>query len=407
MKILAIETSCDETAIAIIEATGSVKKPSFKVLSNIISSQVKIHEKFGGVVPNLAKREHQKNLVPVLKKSLAQAQLLKLKPTSKQSDLVEEGSQLLEIFSHEPDVAQELIKFLKKYQWPDFQAIAFTVGPGLAPALWVGVNLARALSVLFNLPLIPVNHLKGHIYANWLNQKPSFNPLPAMALLISGGHTQLISVDQDHKFKIVGETRDDAVGEAYDKVAKFLGLEYPGGPIIEKLAESGDPKFFDLPRPMIKHKNCDFSFSGLKTAVLYTLRDLGLKPPYSLKIKRDISASFQQAVVDVLVFKTIKAIKESQNLPRTALCKFPRAVLGKFNIKSLIVGGGAIANQKIRQGLLESIKKELPKVKVYFPSQEVVTDNALMIAMAGYFDLKNQTVNWQTVKALPNLRVDE
>ena len=394
MKILAIETSCDETAIAIIEATGSVKKPSFTVLSNIISSQVKVHEKFGGVVPNLAKREHQKNLVPVLKKSLEQAQLLKTQTVSQKSkkfELEERESQLLEIFSYEPDLAQELIKFLKKYQWPDFQAIAFTVGPGLAPALWVGVNLARALSVVFSLPLIPVNHLKGHIYANWLDQKSSFNPLPAMSLLISGGHTQLILTDVNHQFKIIGETLDDAVGEAYDKVAKFLGLKYPGGPIIEKLAAQGDPTFFNLPRPMIKQKNYDFSFSGLKTAVLYTLRDSGYQKPYPIKMQRNLASSFQQAVIDVLVFKTIKAIKSSP-----------------VQIKSLMMGGGVVANNKIKQELSKAMKKELPKVKVYFPSPEVITDNALMIALAGYFGyLNNETADWRQVKALPNLRIDE
>ncbi|MBI3458926.1 tRNA (adenosine(37)-N6)-threonylcarbamoyltransferase complex transferase subunit TsaD [Candidatus Azambacteria bacterium] len=297
---------------------------------------------------------------------------------------------LTSIFSHEPDLVQDLIKFLKKYRFPKFDCLAFTVGPGLAPALWVGVNFARALSVLFDLPLVPVNHLKGHIYGNWLNQKSSFNPFPAMALLISGGHTQLILVNKDHEFKIVGETRDDAVGEAYDKIAKFLGLPYPGGPIIEKLAEAGDSKFFDFPRPMIKQKNCDFSFSGLKTSVLYTLKNLPTTN-YQLPTKRNIAASFQQAVVDVLVFKTIKAVKQSD-----------------IKIKSLMVGGGVAANKKINQELLKAVKKELPKIKVYFAPKGVITDNALMIAMAGYFNyLKKKTIDWHEVKALPNLRIDE
>src|SRR3989338_4967712 len=235
MKILAIETSCDETAIAILEIIGG----KFEVRSNVVLSQIKIHKKFGGVVPNLAKREHRKNLPIVLKLALKEAWGTK----SSLGDLV-----------------------------PKLDAVAVTSGPGLEPALWEGINFAKDLAKKWRVPLVPVNHLEGHIYASWLRRiSPQF---PLIALIVSGGHTELVLMKKHLDYKILGETRDDATGEAFDKVARMLKLGYPGGPLISKLAErlktSGKGLF---PRPMINSSDFDFSFSGLKTAVLYYLRD--------------------------------------------------------------------------------------------------------------------------------------
>jgi N6-L-threonylcarbamoyladenine synthase len=240
MNILAIDTSCDDTCISILE----VKNGRFNLKSNIVSSQIKIHQKYGGVYPALAKREHQKNLMPVLKQALKKAKLLKV----------------------------------SKNQKPDINAIAVTIGPGLDPCLWMGVNFAKALSYFWQVPIIPVNHIEGHILANFLtktdnNFQKSF---PAICLIVSGGHTQLILMKGIGNYKIIGETRDDAAGECFDKTARILGLSYPGGPAIaseaERISTVQCKLQIKLPRPMINSKDYDFSFSGLKTAVLYDFK---------------------------------------------------------------------------------------------------------------------------------------
>ena len=379
MKILAIETSCDDTGISVLEASGALKKsPSFNVLSNIVASQIKVHQKYGGVYPAMAKREHQKNLVPVLFKSLKEAKLLSLKTKSK-NNLISNTQHLRPILDREPELLKKLIPFLKKYEKPDIDIIAVTNGPGLEPCLWVGVNFAKCLSLCWNIPIVPVNHIESHILVNTLK-----NPLikfPAIALVVSGGHTQIILVNGIGKYKILGETRDDAAGECFDKCAKILGLGYPGGPIISKLAENVKT-FRTLPRPMIGNKDYDFSFSGLKTAVLYADRKITSK---TAKYKKEMSAEIQQAIIDVLIKKTIKAVKD-------------------FNAKSLILGGGVSANKELRKQFKDKLEKESLRINFLVPEANLSTDNALMIAVTGFYHQKG-TKDWQKISADGNLRI--
>ena len=325
MKILSIETSCDETSIAIVEFKGAKTNPAIEVKSHIITSQEKLHAKFGGVVPNLAKREHQLNLPPILLQSLKEAKLYNVKlkncgprmtPWShRRGQVLREKSELQlkiqnleKILEREP----ELLKIFKKYilpiNPPKIDAIAVTRGPGLEPALWVGINFAKALGYLWKKPVIPVNHMEGHIFSALIEPKKSKFEVrgtkhriinlkyPAIALLVSGGHTELVYFKKLGKYKIIGETLDAAAGESFDKVARLLGLGYPGGPIISRLADKrSDEKIkIVLPRPMIHSKNFDFSFSGLKTAVLYKLEEL--KKNYPLKeIRSAVAREFENA----------------------------------------------------------------------------------------------------------------
>ena len=403
MIILAIETSCDETAVAIVE----FKKNKVRVLSNVISSQVKAHSKFGGVMPSLAARMHLKNMVPVLKKAMREA----------------------EIFS-EGDIPECRLRKKSKIDY-----IAVTKGPGLIPALTIGVSAAKALAYSLDKPLVGVNHLEGHIYANWLKMNLEFGiwnlgnkkqnkysgfqnskfkiqnsvlwkpKFPILCLIVSGGHTQLVLMKKDLDYKIIGETRDDAVGEAFDKVARLLGLSYPGGPLIEKIAKKGDKNKFKFPRPMMYNKDYDFSFSGLKTAVLYEVEygiwnmEYGIKKKYSnskfqilnSKYKQDIAASFQEAVVDVLVFKTIKAAK-------------------KYKVRNIILGGGVSANRKLRERLENAVNKEIlrpRRTSLGLANSSLSTDNALMIAVAGYYNIVNNKniKTWKNVEADANLKL--
>jgi N6-L-threonylcarbamoyladenine synthase len=323
MKILAIETSCDETAIALIEAKGGLKKPQFKVLENIVSSQIAVHRPFGGVVPNLAKREHQLNL---------------------------------------PKIWEQLRK--KKIK---FDLIAVTVGPGLEPALWAGIEFAKKLAKETGKALVGANHMEGHLFSNWLplirkrstkhEARSTKIEFPAVALVVSGGHTVLLKMDSLTQWKKLGETRDDAAGEAFDKVARLLELPYPGGPEVERLAKQGNPEAVNFPRPMLREKNYEFSFSGLKTSVLYFHRD---NPKF---FKEDICASFQQAVIDVLVGKTLRAAEE-------------------FDARSVLLSGGVAANKTLRSALeLGTMDYGL---SFYVPDFQYNTDNAVMIAAAAY-----------------------
>ena len=383
MRILAIETSCDDTCIAIVEASprrGS-KIPHFRVLANVISSQTEIHKKYGGVVPSLAKRAHQENLVTVLEKALGEAGM-KLSPSAKsytkgQSKIKNAGK----ILEREPDLLEQFIKTVIQIPKPKIDLIAVTHGPGLEPALWAGINFARALSYWWSIPLLGVDHMEGHVAANFLHTGNV--EFPAIVLAVSGGHTQLILVKDILKYKLIGETVDDAAGEGFDKVARMLGLSFPGGPEIAKSAKGGDPKAFDFPRPMLHSKDYNFSFSGLKTAVLYTIRDLTV----TSKIKKDIAASFQQAAVDVLIAKTIRAAKE-------------------YKVKTIMLAGGVAANEELRKQFGEVIKKELPDTLYKIPHTSLATDNAAMIAAAAYFRRNKATLTrWKTLKANGNLKI--
>jgi N6-L-threonylcarbamoyladenine synthase len=391
MIILGIETSCDDTALSLLEVSGTTKNPEFKVLGEANQSQIHIHKKYGGVFPVLAKREHAKNLIPLFKKLLTDTKLTKLSKAKIPSEL--KASELPRILEKELELLKQFQRFIPKIQKPPIDAIAVTVGPGLEPALWVGINFARALSYIWNIPLVPTNHIEGHILS--ILESNSKIKYPALALVISGGHTELVYAKKHGCYKIVGETRDDAVGEAFDKVARMLGLPYPGGPEISRLAEKsrGLPRSqnptreIKLPRPMINSKDLDFSFSGLKTAVLYLLRTIKKLTP---KIKQEIAREFEDSVVDVLVSKTEKA-------------------LVKYPVKTLILGGGVIANKEIRKNFTKLAEK-YPEISLHFPTQNLSTDNAVMIAIAGFYAFKKNKKarkNSGNIIARGNLRLTE
>ena len=342
MIIFSIETSCDDTSVAIIKTKGK-KTPSFEILANIVSSQVKKHTKFGGVVPNLAARLHLENINYCIESALKQA---KIKPN--QIDL-----------------------------------IAVTHGPGLIPALLIGTTVAKTLSFLWNKPIVGINHIEGHIYSNFIQIKEK-NPFPILNLIVSGGHTSLILMKGHLKYKVIGETRDDAIGESFDKVARMLKLGYPGGPIIEKLAKNYKGELIDLPRPMKYTKDFDFSFSGLKTAVLYKVKE---KKKIDNNFKKQLSASFQEAAFDVVIYKTLKAAK-------------------KFNVKTITLGGGVSANKSLVSEFKLAIKKEDLNLQFLSPSIGLSTDNAVMIALAGFFRYKQKGVSsWQKIEAKSNLKI--
>jgi len=392
MRILAIETSCDETAIAMADFSGTKKNQKINVLANVVSSQIKLHAKFGGVVPNLAKREHQKNLPPVLIKALREAEDFSIRqPADKSQNQKIKIKKTEEILAREPELLEKFKKLVLPLHAPDIDAIAVTIGPGLAPALWVGINFSKALAFIWNKPLLAVNHMEGHIYSAFLEEKLNKFRLktavfPALALLVSGGHTELVLMRGHDKYKIIGETLDDAAGEAFDKVARILGLEYPGGPAISVLAERksgirGPKSKIKLPRPMLSSKDFNFSFSGLKTAVLYMTRDL---PKNNLKkLAPAVAREFQEAVVEVLVTKTLAAAK-------------------KHKVKSVLLGGGVSANKKLRENLARTIKKELPDVAYRVSPVAISGDNALMIALAAFFSGKKKKV-FRKIQAEANL----
>lgn len=365
MKILAIETSCDETAIAIVEASGDEHGARFSVLGDALLSQVEIHKPYGGVFPQLAKREHAKNLVPLFEAALEEAELLHEDVQSIPTDTHDAIATLLE---REPGLSEAFLEFAKDCEPPEIDVIAVTAGPGLEPALWVGINFAKALSILWNKPLIAVNHMEGHVLAGLAERDGDTisieDPtLPILALLISGGHTELVLMKEWLSYELIGQTRDDAVGEAFDKVARMLDLPYPGGPEISKLAEkaraAGIENPYSLPRPMINSNTCDFSFAGLKTAVLYLLKDK------SIENKEQLAQEFEDAVAEVLWKKTARALETT-------------------DAKTLVIGGGVSANEHIRRVFTEKISA-YSDVSLRVPSASLTTDNAVMIALAGYF----------------------
>jgi len=352
MIILAIDTSCDDTCVSILKLVNG----RFKILSNVVSSQVKLHAKYGGVYPSLAKREHKKNLPLVLEKAI------------------------------------------KKAKNPKINLIAVTVGPGLEPCLWVGVNFTKELAKKENLPIVPVNHIEAHILANWLQPigsqskfltSKSQNVFPAICLVVSGGHTQLILMKDIGKYRVLGETRDDAAGECFDKIARILGLGYPGGPAIETYASKLDrgPASISLPRPMMHQKNYDFSFSGLKTAVLYKVKSMKPKEVRKKEFIRAMAAEVQQAIIDVLIHKTVTAAKG-------------------YKAKSIILGGGVVANQQLRKQFKLKIQRELPRAKFFVPDSKFSTDNAAMIAVTGYYQwLREGSAKIKSIEAKANLRL--
>lgn len=308
--ILGIETSCDETAAAVV---GSGRE----VLSNVVSSQIDIHARYGGVVPEIASRAHVEMITPVIAQSMVEAGV-------------------------EP---------------ADLAAIACTVGPGLVGSLLIGVSAAKSLALVWDKPFVAVNHLEAHLYASFL-EEPDLE-LPVVVLLVSGGHTMLVLMEGHGKYRLLGQTLDDAAGEAYDKVARHLGLGYPGGPIIDKMAMDGDPEAIKFPRAMVKD-GYDFSFSGLKTSVVNYVR----KNPDSNDV--DVAASFQEAVVDVLLTKARRAVHE-------------------FGAKGLCLAGGVAANSSLRERTLDLAIED--GIQTFIPSRSMCTDNAAMVAAAGWWRL--------------------
>lgn len=324
--ILGIESSCDETSVAVV-------KNGREVLSNVINTQISIHELYGGVVPEIASRNHVENISPVMKEALKEANI----------------------------------------EIDDVDGIACTYGPGLVGALLVGVSYAKALSYAANKPLIGVNHIQGHIAANYITYK-ELKP-PFLTLLISGGNTQLVLVKDYTEFEILGKTRDDAVGEAFDKIARVIGLGYPGGPKMDKLAQEGTP---NIVLPKVHIDGLDFSFSGLKTAII----NLHHKTPDINKA--DLAASFEKDVAEILLENTKKAVKET-------------------NINKIALAGGVSANSYIRKAFKELEEKE--DIKVYYPELKLCTDNAAMIASAGYYNFLKGNFSDLKLNAVPNLKL--
>ena len=402
MNILAIETSCDETAISLVNIKKEGKKAKFKILGNEISSQIALHTQYGGVFPMMAKREHGKNIIHVLEKVLKEAKFYTINNKVKINQKLED--KIHKILDRENEIQDRWMEIMPLIKKPKIDAIAVTTGPGLEPALWVGISFAKALSIYWGIPIVPVNHMEGHVFSIFPNKGKNFTVdvkremFPMLSLLVSGGHTELVLVKDWMKYKKIGQTRDDAAGEAFDKVARMINLPYPGGPEVSSLAKkarenkliiNNEELIIKLPRPMIHTKDYDFSFSGLKTAVLYLIRDLKTQNPNildNINIKQNIAREFEDAVVETLVYKTIKAIKE-------------------YKIKTLIVGGGVSANTYLQEIMLKKIKENKTKVKVHFPSKTLTGDNALMIAIVGYFQVKNKKFakNINSVKAQGNL----
>ena len=349
MYILGIETSCDETAASVIRANRSSDK--LRVLSNVISSQISIHKKYGGVVPEIAAREHVLNILPVISEAL---EVAKIKPAQ-------------------------------------LEAIGVTKGPGLVTSLLTGLETARSLAYAWHKPLIEVNHIAGHIYANFINNKGSKISFPAIILTVSGGHTTLLHMDEKEKIKIIGDTRDDAAGEAFDKAAKMMEIGYPGGPQIsiraakhkDYLLKKTKKSHITLPRPMLNSPDYDFSFSGLKTALLYQLKN---DKTWKRKIN-EYCYEFQQAVLDVLIAKAVRAAT-------------------RFDAKTLMLTGGVSANSELREQMAAAVSKNLKNTDFLVPNREYTTDNAAMIATAAFYLLKKgKIVNYKDIRVDAGLQL--
>lgn len=329
----AIETSCDETSCAVL-------KGGRKVLSNIISSQIEIHRKFGGVVPEVASRKHIESINLIIQQALDEA----------------------------------------KITFDDIDLIGVTRGPGLVGALLVGISSAKAIAYALNKPIIGVNHIEGHVCANFIDHK-DLEP-PFTSLIVSGGHTYLAQAKGYTEYELVGRTRDDAAGEAFDKVARSLGLSYPGGPLIDKLSKEGNPNAIDFPRVYLEPNSYDFSFSGLKTAVLNYLNQAKQKGQEI--VVKDVAASFQQAVIEVLVEKAIRLAKERRS-------------------SKIVMAGGVAANEGLRNMMEQRGKEE--NIKILYPSRVLCTDNAAMIGSAAYFNYIKGQVSDYHLNVVPNLEL--
>lgn len=333
MITLGIETSCDETSVAVI-------KDGREVLSNIISSQIDIHKKFGGVVPEIASRKHIESINNIIQEALDEANI----------------------------------------GFGDIDLIGVTRGPGLVGALLVGLSTAKALAYGLDIPLVGVNHIEGHVCANYIEHK-DLEP-PFTSLIVSGGHSYLIQVNSYTDYELVGRTRDDAAGEAFDKVGRSLGLPYPGGPVIDKLSKTGNKKAIAFPRVFLEDKSYDFSFSGLKTSVLNYLNQAKQKDEEI--VVEDVAASFQQAVLDVLVDKSFRLAKERGS-------------------KKIVLAGGVAANDGLRSMMKE--RGKLENIEIYFPSKILCTDNAAMIGSAAYFNYLEGNVSDLDLNVVPNLDI--
>ncbi len=372
MTILGIETSCDETALALIETRMTDGFLECRIIQSLIHSQAELHSAYGGVYPSLAKREHSRNLIPLLGKILCDYDNIGIIADNTLRDKIDAFRR--EFAPQNPELFQSVSRadFLKNI--PRIDAIAVTEGPGLEPALWVGITFARMLGDFWQIPIIPINHMEGHIvgsllesdapYGTW--QKIKYLPLPSIAFLLSGGHTELVRIDSIGKYEIIGQTRDDAVGEAFDKVARLLGLPYPGGPHISMLAnkakEANIHLPLKLPRPMINSGDLSFSFSGLKTAVLYAVKKARESGQFNEEYKMSLALEFEQAIAEVLDSKLRTAIK-------------------KIGSRAIIIGGGVSANHLLRQTFEKTANGF--GIPIFMPSRHVSGDNALMIALAG------------------------
>jgi tRNA A37 threonylcarbamoyltransferase TsaD len=474
MKILAIETSCDETGISLLwraEASAEAAQP-IVLLGNALASQIALHAQYGGVFPAMAKRAHAEKIVPLIKECLGQAGMLEEPPSGGAVGTAAHDT-IIAICTHEAELVEQLETFFNTYEKPDIDYIAVTVGPGLEPALWVGINTAKVLSTVWNIPVIPVNHMEGHVVTAAViehSTNPSFpetpqqshfsesgpsdrtglsgqkngtaapspaaerqpNPqehlhgsdgrpvvarknqedvpadslaksytfrdlqFPLLALLVSGGHTELVLTKKYGEYEKIGQTRDDAVGEAFDKVARMLGLPYPGGPAVSKLARefrtSGEIQEFVLPRPMLHSGDYDFSFSGIKTAMLYTIRDLTENNTRELtnNEKMALACAFENAVVEVLIKKTLRAAEE-------------------FHIQTIVVGGGVAGNTYLREQLTHYLEAQLLRAQVLFPEPWLATDNAVMIGLAAFARVQTGNMSTQdaiSLKANGNLSIE-
>jgi N6-L-threonylcarbamoyladenine synthase len=392
MKILSIETSCDETGIALVEVDASQTQIKAHTIQSELFSQIDIHKEFGGVFPVVAKREHAKWLPILMEKVLLKgldssstcfdSSKQKYPCGARGNDRPEIWPQIEKILEREIGLFEPTKKLLLTHSKPDVDMIAVTEGPGLEPALWVGISFARALALYWNIPLVGTNHMKGHIFSVLLNQKEIH--FPALALLISGGHTELVEMNSISDFTIIGKTKDDAIGESYDKVARMIGLEYPGGPKIAELAAlarhsnlaSGD---FVFPRPMLHSPDLDFSFSGLKTSILYKLREI---ETLDETLKMQIAHEFEQAVTDVIIYKLKKALTQK-------------------NYETLIVSGGVIANSYLRSQI-ETLAVSLD-IPLLLPQISDSTDNAQMIAVAGAIESISKPQKSLEIKAQGNM----
>lgn len=392
MILLSIETSCDETAVSIVKRMRG-NNVRFEVLSHKVLSQIDLHAQYGGVFPALAKREHAKALTQLIAECLEEADLL-VERTNTYHIPMTERNKLEILLEREPEMLSAMKVLFEGIQKPAIDAIAVTQGPGLEPALWVGINGALALHTVWGVPIYPINHMEGHIIASTLSYNEGVYEIPdiafpAVALLISGGHTELVRIPKLRSYQIIGKTRDDAVGEAFDKSARLLDIPYPGGPEISRLAEAARKEGIivdedlRLPRPMLHSGDLNFSCSGLKTAVLTRVNK---RKPINDITKKMIAMEFENAITDVLVAKTKQAVYETR-------------------AETVIVGGGVSANTHIRRALKELANTE--GFNLFLPEKNLSSDNGLMIAAAGLLHIEHNMLSKVKIVAKGSWSIEE